>query len=120
MSDLVLFDATCGICTAFKDFAHERDHAGRLDFQPLYGEAHRARVSEELQAEDPDTVIVVTEGGRELVRAEAIRHLLVALGAPWSWLGRLLGRLPDGLTDRVYRAVAARRKGISAMVHAPT
>ena len=113
MADLVLYDATCGICTAFRDFVQERDRRGVLDHQPLGGEAHRTRISAALQAEAPDTVIVRTEAGDELIRAAAVRHILGRLGAPWSWLARLLALTPDGLTDRLYRFVAARRHRLS-------
>ena len=96
MADLVLYDATCGICTSFRDFARERAPDGALDFQPLGSAAHRARVSAELQAEAPDTVIVVTDAGEELTRGAAVRRVLSGLGAPWSWLARTLALLPDG------------------------
>jgi predicted DCC family thiol-disulfide oxidoreductase YuxK len=112
MPDLVFYDADCAICCAFRDFIQERDKHGRLQHEPLGSEAHAERVSDELRAEDPDSVIVVTESGTELIRTPAVRHILTRLGAPWSWLSRLLGLLPDALTDRTYREIAARRRGL--------
>lgn len=120
MADLVLYDGTCGICTAFRDFARERDRRRALDFQPLGSEAHRTRVSAALQAENPDTVIVVTETGEELIRGAAVRHILARLGGLWALLARLLALLPDGPTDRAYRWIAARRHRLTGGPKAPT
>ncbi|MDF1798576.1 MAG: DUF393 domain-containing protein [Planctomycetota bacterium] len=112
MPDLVLYDSGCAVCRAFRDFVQERDKRGRLRHEPLGSAAHLERVSEELRAEDPDSVIVVTEAGEELIRTAAVRRILLRLGAPWSWLSKLLGCLPDSWTDRAYREIAARRRGL--------
>jgi len=112
MPDLVLYDADCALCCAFRDFIQERDKHGRLHHEPLGSAAHAERVSEQLRAEDPDSVIVVTEAGVELVRTPAVQHILKRLGAPWSWLSSLLGLFPDSWTDRTYREIAARRRGL--------
>jgi predicted DCC family thiol-disulfide oxidoreductase YuxK len=104
---VVLFDGECALCNGSAAWLARRDLSGRLIFATNRGEA--ARVAGEPAGGDPDT-IVVWDGSRRRVRADAVLALLAALGGGWgalAWCGRLCPRF---LLDGMYGAVARRRR----------
>ncbi len=103
---VVLFDGDCVLCDGSVAWLARRDRAGRMIFATNRGEA--ARIAGEPPGGDADT-IVVWDGARRRVRADAVLALLSAVGGGWAvlaWGGRLCPRF---LLDGAYRAVARRR-----------
>lgn len=110
MTDLIAFDGHCGLCHGTVRFLLKRDQVGRFLFAPLQGETVRARLGDEGMQSLPDSVVVICEDGRLLVKTRAVAYLLKRLGGAWGWLGCMLGWCPRGLGDWAYDQVAARRR----------
>lgn len=91
----------------------DRDKAGRIHFAPIGGETWEAVLPAEFRATAPDSVVfVMARGSRPLVRSRATLAAMGLLGPPWNKRAALLGRVPEGLRDGVYRLVASVRKRI--------
>ncbi len=109
----MLYDGTCGLCHgAVKRLVRWDRDGSRFRFAPLGGETATRLL--EHAGPQPDSVLVVTPEGRVLSRMGAQRRLLTRLGgrfAPLAWLARLI---PTWLGDRLYDAVARRRRRLAA------
>lgn len=105
----VVYDADCGVCQKSVGWARKRDRRGRLRFVPNDGE-----LPDGVSPEETEHTVVVVEGARKWVRAEATARILRELG-PWAALGLLL-RAPGvrRLADRAYVRFARNRHRISA------
>ncbi len=105
---LVLYDGTCGLCSASVRWIlrHERDH--ELRFAPLQGEtAATLRTRFPCIPRTLESVVLV-EGERAHLRSKAFLYLAAHLGAPWRW-GYALRWLPAFLLDLGYRVIARSR-----------
>lgn len=107
----VIYDEDCGVCGASVEWLRARDRRGALRFAGNLGALPEGVSPEETQ----ETVVVLEEGGRKLVRARAASRLLREAGPGWWLLGQLM-RAPgiSWIADVAYRAFAARRHRISA------
>jgi predicted DCC family thiol-disulfide oxidoreductase YuxK len=109
---LVLYDDDCGFCRWSADRLLAWDRGGRLRAGAIQGadQALAAVPAEarlrEMHVVEPDGR--VWSGGRALTRVAAE----LPGGAPFAWLGR---RAPAA-TARLYRAVAARRDRLGALL----
>ena len=108
---LVLFDGDCHLCNGFVQFVIGRDPRRRIRFAPLQGKAGRhacEMVGLDLpEGADPDTIIVI-DGGRGLVRSDAVLAIIARLPFPWALLS--VGRwVPRPIRDALYRWVARNR-----------
>jgi predicted DCC family thiol-disulfide oxidoreductase YuxK len=113
VAGLVLFDGVCGFCDAAVRWLLRHDPQGRLRFAPLQGAAAahlRARHPE--IPEGLETLVYVEarggEGERVYLRSEAVFRACAQLPEAPRWIG-WLARLPRGLTDLGYRALARLR-----------
>ncbi|MGH9672363.1 MAG: thiol-disulfide oxidoreductase DCC family protein [Bryobacteraceae bacterium] len=101
---ILFYDGHCGLCHGAVSFTAHRDRAGMFAFAPLDGETfERLGLGREAL---PDSLVLRTEGGRLLVRSEAVLHILRRLGGVWEWIGRAGGIVPRGLADALYDLVA--------------
>jgi len=110
--DLVLYDGACGLCHRSVAFLARRDGDGsRFRFAPLGGETARGRTgaTSALAAGPVATVVVLTEDGRVLDRADAALHALSRLEGGWRLLARGLRLVPRPVRDGAYSAVARLR-----------
>lgn len=109
---IVFFDGTCGLCHRTVRFLLDRDPVGRLHFAHLQGEiARRALPADARDAGVDGSVVLLEEGERISLRAEAVLRALAYLPGPWRLAGavaRLRQALP--LLDRGYRFVVRRRE----------
>ena len=103
---IVLIDGDCALCNGSAAWFARRNAAGRLIFATNRGEV--ARVAGEPPGGDPDT-IVVWDGSRRLVRSQAVRAMLAAVGGGWAFLSVVAGCLPVRWLDCAYDQVARRR-----------
>jgi predicted DCC family thiol-disulfide oxidoreductase YuxK len=111
---VLFFDADCGLCNAAVRLLLRADRSRRLRFAAIGGATWKALVSEAARAMLPDSAVLRLPDGRLLSRSEAILEALRRVGGPWAALARL-GRLaPRKLADRLYDAVARRRRGAAA------
>ena len=104
--DIVFYDGACGLCHRLVKFILPRDRLAVFRFAALDSEVFRSRVSETARAGLPDSVVVLTEDGRVLVRSAATRRILSRLSWWWRAVGAGLGVLPRGLADWGYDLVA--------------
>lgn len=114
LTDLVLYDGDCGLCSRANRFILDRDRHARFRFAPLQGPLARTLLQRHgRDASALDTVYVVKEHDtpREalLTRSTAALYVLRRLGGPWllSWP---LALIPRPLRDRIYDLVARRRR----------
>ena len=54
----------------------------------------------------PDSVIVLTDDGRLLVRSDTFIHILRRLGGFWRVMGAIIGVIPRAIRDSVYDFIA--------------
>lgn len=110
-AEILFYDGGCGLCHRAVRCVIAADRRGdRFRFAPLGGVTFRATVKPEEAAALPDSLVLRRSDGALLVRSAAVLHALRRLGGPWRVLGALLGLAPAGLRDRVYDAVAQRRR----------
>ena len=103
---IVLIDGECALCNGSAVWLARRNAAGRLIFATNRGVA--ARVAGEPPGGDPDT-IVVWDGSRRLVRSQAVRAMLAAVGGGWAALAAVAGCLPVAWLYFAYDQAARRR-----------
>ena len=108
---IVLIDGECALCNGSATWFARRNTAGRLIFATNRGEV--ARVAGEPPGGDPDP-IVVWDGSRRLVRSQAVRAMLAAVGGGWAFLSEVAGCLPVGWLDFAYDQIARRRHRFAA------
>lgn len=103
----IFYDGHCGLCHGAVKFVIARDRGGRLfRFAPLQGATFAALVSAERRAGLPDSVVVLTEDGRLLIRSDAFIHILRRLGGFWRLLAAIASVIPRVIRDGVYNFVA--------------
>jgi predicted DCC family thiol-disulfide oxidoreductase YuxK len=107
---IVVYDADCGVCQATVSWLRRRDRRGVLDF--VGNDA--PQLPEGVSLAETAHTIVVLDGGRKLVRADAMAHLLRELRG-WSLLGHAM-RAPGlrQLANWSYDRFARNRHRISA------
>ncbi len=109
-SPVVLFDGECVLCNRGVRFILAREREATLRFAALQSSGARAALG--LSGDEPvplDSLIYVCTDGAPLARSDAVVSISRHLRAPWRWGGAMLGVLPRGVRDRLYRFVAARR-----------
>jgi predicted DCC family thiol-disulfide oxidoreductase YuxK len=83
---LVVYDQDCGVCQASVAWAKKRDRKGVLQF--VGNDA--AKLPAGVTREETAHTVIVLDGERKLVRAEATARILRELPR-WAPLGALLG-----------------------------
>ncbi|HEU5321633.1 MAG TPA: DCC1-like thiol-disulfide oxidoreductase family protein, partial [Methylomirabilota bacterium] len=114
---VVFYDGTCGLCHRFVRFLLAEDRDAAFRFAPLGGETFMTAVPDARRRGLPDSVVIRTADGRLLSRSAAVVWVLQRLGGVWRLAGALLAALPTGLADRLYDALARRRR---SLFRAPT
>jgi predicted DCC family thiol-disulfide oxidoreductase YuxK len=110
MAIAVVYDADCGVCQASVAWVKKRDRRGAFQFVGNDVAELPAGVSRE----ETEHTVVLIDGARKLVRADAVARILRELRG-WSLLGSAL-RLPGlrQLANVGYDAFARRRHRVSA------
>lgn len=120
---LLLYDGECGFCGWTVRFVLTHDRARAFRFAPLASVAGQEHLTHHAVDRTIDSIVVI-DGGRALVRSDAVLAILQRLGGPWHLL-RIGGLLPRRLRDALYDAIARRRKrtsrrfGLACMVPTP-
>ena len=111
---IVFFDGDCLFCKRSVHFLLRLDDDQRLLFAPLQGETARRLLPEPLRRPEAlDTMVLRDSDGRLFERSEAVARIMRHLGGIYS-LAYLGGALPRAWRDRVYGAIAKRRKRLPA------
>jgi predicted DCC family thiol-disulfide oxidoreductase YuxK len=108
----VFYDGTCGLCHGFVRFVLAEDRAGSMRFAPLQGPTFEREVPAERRAGLPDSVVVVDDSGRVLVRSEGVLYVLATLGGWWRVAASASSLVPRGLRDLAYDGIARIRKRV--------
>jgi predicted DCC family thiol-disulfide oxidoreductase YuxK len=108
----VFYDGTCALCHGFVRFVMAEDRAGVVRFAPLGGPTFERELAPELRANLPDSVVVLDDAGRPLVRSEGVRHVLATLGGWWRVFAVAQALVPRPVRDLVYDAIARVRKSV--------
>lgn len=103
----LFYDGGCAQCQGFVRFILAEDRREHIRLSPLGGATFVAAGPPENL---PDSVAVLTDDGRWLVRSRAMLYSLASLGGFWTLLARSASLAPVFLADRVYDFMAARRK----------
>lgn len=84
LSDLILFDGDCVLCSRAAHFVHRHDRAGRFKFVAIQSEYGRALASRfGISADAPETNVAIVDGVAHF-KADAALAVLRALPA-WRW-----------------------------------
>jgi predicted DCC family thiol-disulfide oxidoreductase YuxK len=108
----VFYDGSCALCHGFVRFLLAEDRAGLVRFAPLHGPSFERELAPGARAALPDSVVVLDDEGRPLVRSQGVRHVLATLGGAWRVLAVLQGLFPRFVRDLVYDAIARVRKAV--------
>jgi predicted DCC family thiol-disulfide oxidoreductase YuxK len=109
-TERLFYDGHCALCHGTVRFVLAEDRAGTaLDFAPLQGPRLEAAVGPAVATGLPDSLALLTEDRRLLVRSSAVAHVLARLGGLWRVLGALLAAIPRPARDAAYSAVARAR-----------
>lgn len=105
---VILFDATCILCSANAQFILRHDKRGHFRLAAMQGETGAALYRRHgMDPADPATMLLV-EGER--VRKDSDAVLAIYEGLGWPWRAASAFRLvPAALRDPVYRWVARNR-----------
>src|SRR5262249_19445846 len=98
----VFYDGVCGLCNRLIQFLLRRDRRDRFRFAALQGGYARKVLAEHgRNADDLDTMVVISAAGELYLKARAVLFVLHELGGGWrvlSWLRWL----PQALLDWGY------------------
>jgi predicted DCC family thiol-disulfide oxidoreductase YuxK len=96
-------------------FVLAEDRVGTaLRFAPIGGDTFESRLSPEVRAGLPDSLVLVTDDGRVLTRSKGVRHLMTRLGGIWRLLALAMSALPAAVPDALYDGVARIRSRLFA------
>jgi predicted DCC family thiol-disulfide oxidoreductase YuxK len=105
--DTLFYDGTCGLChTAVRFFLAEDARGNRFRFGTLQGRTFERTLTADLRATLPDSLVLLTRGGRVLTRAAAVWRALATLGGYWRALAAVGGLIPRVVTDAAYDGIA--------------
>jgi len=107
---LVLFyDGNCGLCHNWVKLMMLEQPDSPTKFSPLQGTLIDDYFSESEKAELPDSMIVIDNHKKPLLKSDGVVFLLKQLGGLWRVSGILLGLIPAALRDPVYDFIASVR-----------
>jgi predicted DCC family thiol-disulfide oxidoreductase YuxK len=104
----IVYDGLCHVCSWSMTFIAQRVD-GRVRFVPVQSEEGAAALEAVgLNALDPESFLVVTDG-KTLQKSRAVIAVLQVIGGGWKAVALLLRLLPRPAADRIYGYVAAHR-----------
>ncbi len=107
MTQVVLYDGTCGLCNRGVRFILDRDPRAVFSFAPLQSPLGQ-RLTHAHGVTGLDTMVLV-DGDRAWTRSSAVLRIARRLNWPWPALFVAI-IVPSPLRDLAYRAVAATRQ----------
>jgi predicted DCC family thiol-disulfide oxidoreductase YuxK len=106
-ADRIFYDGVCGLCQGYIRFLIRRDRAGdKFRYAPLQGTTFEALIPPERRSSLPDSLVVLTNDGRLLVRSDGVIHILRRLGGFWGVVAGAISVIPRPIRDAVYDFVA--------------
>jgi predicted DCC family thiol-disulfide oxidoreductase YuxK len=112
--DTVFYDGSCGLCHRTVRLLLAEEPTGHA-FRYAALDSHTAAARLPSPGEDlPDSIVVLTDDDRLLLRSDAVARVLERLGGLWRVLGLTLRLMPRALRDGAYDVVAALRHRLFA------
>ena len=110
----IFYDGSCGLCHAAVRFVLAEDRTGNaFRFAPLSSSVFQTELPDPRGRSNlPDSLVVLTEHRRVLVRSAAVLHICRRLGGFWAGLANAAGNLPSDALDWLYDLVAKIRHRI--------
>ncbi len=103
----IFYDGHCGLCHGAVRFVIARDPEGlRFRYAPLQGTTIEKLVPADRRAALPDSIVVLTDDERLLIRSDAFIHVLRRLGGFWRVIGAIIAIIPRPIRDGVYNFIA--------------
>ncbi|MEM9725732.1 MAG: DUF393 domain-containing protein [Pseudomonadota bacterium] len=107
---LLVMDASCAVCAWGAQLVARRDHGDQFRILPAQSERGRAMFAAHgLDADDPESWLVMEPDGRALMDADAVIAVGRRLSGVWPWLARLGSLLPRRARNPLYRLFARHR-----------
>lgn len=105
---IIVFDGVCALCNGWVRFLLRHDRQERYRFAAMQTPAGRALLSAHgLDPDDPNSFLLIDDG-IAWTDTDAIRRVVSGLGGIWR-IAHVLGWLPRGVRDRIYRTIARNR-----------
>lgn len=108
MSDIILFDGICNMCTGSVQFIIKRDPKQTFTFASLQSDAAKELKLKHNISEDVDSVVLITEKGRVFDRSSAALRIAAKLKGG-SKLFAIFLIVPPFIRNSVYQWIAKRR-----------
>lgn len=117
----LFYDGDCGFCHRSVRFVLSEELATPTDLRPRFAPLGSATFAKRLASHPeldpaslPDSIVLELENGAILTRSAAALEIASRLGGFWRFLALIGSRLPSGLLDAGYDAIARVRKQLFA------
>lgn len=108
MSNVIVFDGVCVLCTAWLRFVLKHDHAKLYKFSTMQSPAGRELLAlHDLNPDDPATLLVLT-AEKAYTDSDGMIRVVSSFGGLWRMIN-LLRIVPAVMRDLVYRFVGRHR-----------
>jgi len=106
-ADRIFYDGVCGLCQGYIRFLIRWDRAGdKFRYASLQGTTFEALIPPDRRRSLPDSLVVLTNDGRLLIRSGGVIHILRRLGGIWGFVAGAISAIPRPIRDAVYNFVA--------------
>ena len=116
MAATLIYDGSCPLCNAAREWVERNALAGRFEYLPCQSDERARRFPEMPEHECMEAMQLVTEDGQTFSGDRALPQILSRLRR-WRWLANVL-RVPPAswVSPSIYRLIARNRMAISALV----
>ncbi|WP_280770978.1 thiol-disulfide oxidoreductase DCC family protein [Salipaludibacillus daqingensis] len=108
MSDIILFDGVCNMCSASVQFIMKRDPNRRFMFVSLQSNVAEELLLKHNTSKDVDSVVLITEGGRVYDKSTAALRISSKLKGGWKLFAIFL-IVPPFIRNTIYQWIAKHR-----------
>ncbi len=116
MNATLIYDASCPVCCAARDWVERNALPGMFDFVPCQSEARVRRFPEVGEERCMTAMHLVFADGRTFAGDAALPQICLGLRR-WRWVARVLRTPPISIVSpAAYRFFAKRRHAFSALV----
>jgi predicted DCC family thiol-disulfide oxidoreductase YuxK len=105
---MVLFDATCVLCSAWTGFLMPRDPHGHLQLVSVQSSLGQQLLAHFGFPTDHFDTMLYIEHGTAYIESDAFFRIVAQLPAPWRWLP-VFRIIPASIRNRLYRLIARNR-----------
>ncbi len=116
MSAALIYDASCPLCVAARDWVARNAIAGEFDYVPCQSDERARRFPAVSEQQCMEAMQIVCADGRTYSGDAALPQIFLGLKR-WRWVARVLRMPPVSLVSpTVYRWIARHRLAISALI----